>query len=480
VAWKLIESARTMNVIPELLTAMCEAAYDLSAGARGGATPAFEALAVLAGRVPDKSFDCALRRAALYRRSYQSGKSEQDGEYMIETLVAAANLGTSAHRFAEAAETLKQAVAAMGEADFPRLTDIDQRMPAFVARARSAEEAAALAVELRANPKDAKGRDRMLALQLIELDDPVRAARYLDVGDEEGFKTNIPLAVEPLEKLSEDTTLQLAEWYVGLAGRAGTGGRELMAARARRYYTRFFELHADRTDPLAVRASLGIQKVGGQPPAPKKKRSPYARPVVKAAPQSGQLMTDLKLAEIAVANPGLGVLALRMMGLGHLDKVTDLSPLGELQGLRDLTLADLRVEDISALSSLSTVTILRLPRAKNVSDITAVGHMTGLTLLNLSGCSKVSDLKPLARVSTLRYLDLAGTAVSDVSPLTKSARQLVSLNASNTRIKNVTPLARLTALRTLDLRGCDVSADDLAWLRKQLPDCKVHADTPGG
>ena len=123
-------------------------------------------------------------------------------------------------------------------------------MPAFVARVEAAEKAAALAVELRANPKDVKARNRMLKLQLIELDDPVRAARYVDAAVEEGFKTNIPLAIEPLERLSEEAALQLAEWYVGLVARAGTGGKELMATRACKCYTRFFELHPELKKPM--------------------------------------------------------------------------------------------------------------------------------------------------------------------------------------------------------------------------------------
>jgi len=41
-ARKLIRSARTMHVVPELLAAMCEAAYDLTASTSGGETLAFE------------------------------------------------------------------------------------------------------------------------------------------------------------------------------------------------------------------------------------------------------------------------------------------------------------------------------------------------------------------------------------------------------------------------------------------------------
>jgi len=265
-AGQMVHSARTGKLDADPLAAMCEAAYDLASGASGGQTAAFEALGVLAERVPEKRFDCALKRAALCERVYTTGKSRADGEHYVESLMTAADLGTSARQYAAAADAWEKALAVAEEVNSPSLTTIKHRRPAFEARRQSLRGATALAARLRQDPRDVQARMRMFWAQLVELDNPTEAAKFIDVVEAEGYKTYVPLASEPPGKLSEEAALKLAEWYVGLVEKADVGGRELMAARARSCYGRFFELHKGREDALAMQAALGIQKVGGEPP----------------------------------------------------------------------------------------------------------------------------------------------------------------------------------------------------------------------
>ena len=505
-AGQMIQSARTMKADAELLAAMCEAAYDLVASASGGETLAFEALGVLAERVPDKRFDCAVKRAALCERAYKAGKSRADGEHLVEALMTAADLGMSPPRFVEAADTWKKALAVAEEVHSPTLTAIRARLPAFTARVESVQEAKALAARLHENPQDVEARRRMLMLHLVELDDPAEASKYLDAASDEATKTNLPLAAEPLEKLPEEAALKLAEWYIGLVGKAGVGGKELMTARARACYVRFFALHKDREDALAMRAALGMQKVGGKvpdppaeqaPPQPGRRRKPRT---VNAGLKPGEEITDLKLAEFVAAHPDLTRLTRREIGtarqitdlrpLKRLTKLTtlelhqpgnikDLSPLAKRPNLRSLTLTGLEMDDISALSGLS-LTTLNISDARNVSDIAPIGRLLGLRTLNLSGCVKVSDLTPLSRLTGLTNLDLSGCeAVNDLAPLEKLARTLTKLNVGGTNVGYIMPLARMSKLKTLDLRRCEkIAADDVEWLAKRLSECKVLSDAP--
>jgi len=191
----------------------------------------------------------------------------------------------------------------------------------------------------------------------MELDHPAEAAQLLKPNDEEELKTNIPLAAEPGENLSEESALRLAEWYVGLVGRAEAGGRELMVARAKNCYRRFFSLHADREEALAVRASLGVQKIGGTVPPAKTKRP--SRP--RADLEPGEEITDLKLAEFVARHPDVTRLGRREIGSARL--ITDLRPLAYLDKLRRLELsATADVKDLTPLSSLPNLTSLSLTR----------------------------------------------------------------------------------------------------------------------
>jgi len=502
-AAQMIQSARTGKLDAELLAAMCEAAFDLAASASGGETRAFEALDVLADKVPDKRFDCVLKRAALCERVYKESKSRADGEHLVEALITAGELGTSCHRFAEAADAWKKALAVAEGINSPRLATIKEELPAYEARIESLRKAGKLADALRANPQDRSARDRMLVIQLVELDNPA-AAKYLNATADEAVKTNLPLATEPVDELSEDAALKLAEWYVGLAGKAGIGGTELMNARARACYLRFFEIHKEREDALAMRAALGIQKVGGKVPDPPAESKPDNRrrsAHVTAGLKDVEEITDLKLAEFIAAHPNLTRLTRREIGtakritdLRPLERLTklatlelhqagnvkDLSPLAKLPNLTNLTITGLETDDLSALSGLSKLTLLNISGADKVTDLAPIGRLLRLKTLNLSGCDKIKDLKPLSKLTGLTSLNLSGcAAVSDTSPLEKLSRSLTSLNLSGTKVGYIMPLARMSRLKTLDLRRCEhISADDAAWLTKRLSDCKVLSDAP--
>ena len=317
----------------------------------------------------------------------------------------------------------------------------------------------------------------------------------------------VPLAAEPLSRLSGDAALKLAEWYVGLMREAGVGGGELMASRARACYLRFFEVHKERGDALALRAELGIQKVGGSAPDPSakpsggKERFGSGAAIVRAALVRGEIVTDLRLAELAAARPDVTRLTRREIGSGgsisdvrplarlrkltalevrQAGRIADLGPLGKATNLKSLTLLGLTVDDLSGLGALRKLTALNISGAGKVSDIGAIGRLRGLRSLQLRGCVKVSDLKPLSRLAGLKSLNLSGcSGVSDLGPVVELAKTLTSLDLSGTGVGYILPLAKLKKLKTLDLRRCaDVAADDAEWLAERLSGCNVLWDAP--
>jgi hypothetical protein len=117
-------------------------------------------------------------------------------------------------------------------------------------------------------------------------------------------------------------------------------------------------------------------------------------------------------------------------------RVSDLRPLTQVTGLRDLNLS-----------------------FTQVSDLRAISEKTSLQRLNLHG-SRVTDLSPISACPSLKSLNLIGTRVSDLAPLRHlSALETVLLDA--TRVSDVTVLGELGTLRRIDLDGtavADVSA----------------------
>jgi hypothetical protein len=211
----MIQSVRTGKLDPEMVSAVCEAAYDLASKASGGDTEAFMALNVYAERVPEKRFDCVMKRAALYDRANAANKSKADAEHLIEKLTAAADLGTSARRYVESAEAWRRALAVAQQINSPKLAVIQERVPAFLAREEASKRQDSLNAQLKDTPKDPEVCGKLLLLLALELDNPAEAVKFLDSANDEVLKTNLPLAAQPVEKLSQDVALTLAEWYAG-------------------------------------------------------------------------------------------------------------------------------------------------------------------------------------------------------------------------------------------------------------------------
>ena len=82
------------------------------------------------------------------------------------------------------------------------------------------------------------------------------------------------------------------------------------------------------------------------------------------------------------------------------NQITDISPLGQLNNLKELKFGNNQVVDISALESLENLKVLNfggtpLPEDGNqVEDISVISNLNNLVTLNFYD-NKVSDISPL-------------------------------------------------------------------------------------
>lgn len=477
-AHQMVQSARIMSSNPQLLAAMCDKAYELAfAAGRNGITTCFESIRVVTQYVPEKHWDCALKRAALYERAFAINQSRLEGEHLITSLMFAADLCTSARRYVEAAEAWQKAIKVAEQLSSPKANVLVERQAAFAARVQSVEQANQLTSELRSGSSNTQLRQKMLLHQLVEMNDPTEASRYLDAAHAETLKTNIPMAAGAVDDLSDEAALRLAEWYASLMDRASVGGSELMAARSRTYYHRFFVMHASYDDALAIRASLGIRRVGGQVPVidtsldqtPAKAKKPEVQDVLLP----GEQMTDLKLAEFAAANPDITRISRRE--IGSFEHVTDLDPLKRLKQLNYLDLYQIgKIKDISLLSELPNLQSLTMTGLV-LEDLSPLSRLFRLRSLSLLGAQHVSDLAPLSRLANLTALNLAGcTSITDIMPLKGLATNLTTLNLSGcAKIQSVQMLEDFHKLKTLDLRKVPIKAQAMDQLQRQLTNCRI-------
>jgi serine/threonine protein kinase/Leucine-rich repeat (LRR) protein len=138
----------------------------------------------------------------------------------------------------------------------------------------------------------------------------------------------------------------------------------------------------------------------------------------------------------------------------------DLTALSDMKTLKDLSISDTEISDLSALKGLK-LTHLDVSGTR-VTDLSPLKGMK-LTGLVCNG-TKVSDLSPLNGMPLVELI-LGGTKVSDASLETlKDCKDLVHLALANTQVSDagLTHLKHLKNLKMLQLWGSKVS--DLAPL----------------
>ena len=163
------------------------------------------------------------------------------------------------------------------------------------------------------------------------------------------------------------------------------------------------------------------------------------------------------------------------------NKISDLTPLGNLTRLEDLDLSDNEITDLTPLENLKILRDLDLAH-NEITDITPLANLNGLEALerndtkineirhslppfvNLNGLqnvilshNKISDLTPLENLTRLEDLDLSNNEITDLTPL-ENLKMLRNLDLAHNEITDITPLANLKALQRLNLENNQLRA----------------------
>ena len=230
-----------------------------------------------------------------------------------------------------------------------------------------------------------------------------------------------------------------------------------------------------------------------------------------------QDINDIRLAEM-VSNGeiphnvrGLWLNATGVVG----NKISDITPLGELKYLEILNIGYNQVTDVTPIRGLSNLIYLDLT-GNQITNIAPLDGLNNLRYLDLSG-NQVYCLEPLAGAPNITNLILAGNQISDIAPLKDLPRlermtlelnqiidiyvlgsfvNLVYLNIAQNNIVDISPLGGLINLETLDLSENQVSdvsylnnlrslrhllltnntisAEQIDKLQRVLPDLVIH------
>lgn len=259
-ARQILASAKESTVSPELMTLLCDAAYELAMADPKGLDLATEAVELLARSVPAKTSVCQGRMIEIGLKRYASASSSQKsqiGQDCVDLLLeAAGGLGPTpaALGYLKSAEKIASQIGS-GTLGAIRSKIQDQEL-----RAEALKKAATLEAALKANPNDRATRDALIQLYLVELDQPADAKKLLQSDSEETLRTYVPLAAGAVDKVPGETCLELAAWYEGLSEKAGKLGTIATLRRAQGYYQRYLETHETK-DASRMKAEMALAKV---------------------------------------------------------------------------------------------------------------------------------------------------------------------------------------------------------------------------
>jgi Leucine-rich repeat (LRR) protein len=144
-----------------------------------------------------------------------------------------------------------------------------------------------------------------------------------------------------------------------------------------------------------------------------------------------------------------------------------------------LNQTDVTDEGLSHLADMSDLIILHLPQSITDAGFETVGQFTALKTLVADGC-QVTDkgMASLENLSELRWLKINNTKVGDkgINSI-KDLTNLHTLEISNTKItdRGLLVLSGLSKLNIVEMTGCNVSAEAVAALRKELPETEIES-----
>ncbi len=323
-AAKLLDAAKSAETQPELMALLCAKACELGAMDVKGYETAGAAAALAEMTTPELAGPCQDKIATIRQKQYDKARPEEKdaaGDALVDALVASAATKRRAGDVEEADKRLRKALAVARAVKSPKTDGVELQVRAIAERQKAAVLAAQLKVQVQADPANAKARDQLVRLLVVDLDDPAEAAKYLDETSEAALRRFVPAAARPVAEMPDMGCLELADGYLQFASAAGLAGKMAAYARVKSYAERFLRLHEAR-DIDRTRMELALKKADAE----LAKFGGGARKKINVALLTGgRLYTSAPAALMNVFDgPGISVTAMRQQVGGEVfDSIDD-------------------------------------------------------------------------------------------------------------------------------------------------------------
>ncbi len=239
--WDMLRDAEISSSSPDLVTLLCNGAFDLAGGANPDEQLLVSAMTVLAENNPAQTDAARARLADHWKKRYLKSRGETRvhiARQWLGVLRSQADSAMDAGQWEQAVVFLEAAMPLAEEADPLQVPEVRVGL----ARVQIRTEALALIeehlAELEDDPDNAELRDEVLLLYLLAMDDPDSAMHHLESTQDLFIQTYLPLARKDPSSVSAQIASELLTWYDQLTEEAPLVDAYAMSQRRVTYIER--------------------------------------------------------------------------------------------------------------------------------------------------------------------------------------------------------------------------------------------------
>jgi hypothetical protein len=256
-----LAAAETSKGQPELTVLAAAAAVEYGSKGPDGLATALEGVGLILSQPPEIRAGVldtvATQCQGIVSRSSGADR-EKAGEQLVAVLKTAGDDHAAAGDYAKAAIYYRKALDAATAIKSYAVPEIQPKLQTAMLRQAAAVRIEALAKQLETSAADTAARDELIRLHLVDMDDPARAATYVDPKSEDVRSKTIRVAGMSVGALPEAACRQLAELYVTLGDQAVPACKTVMYGRAKAWYGAFLEKHTT-ADVQRMGAELALK-----------------------------------------------------------------------------------------------------------------------------------------------------------------------------------------------------------------------------
>jgi hypothetical protein len=135
--------------------------------------------------------------------------------------------------------------------------------------------------------------------------------------------------------------------------------------------------------------------------------------------------------------------------------ISDISALVQYLQLKELSLTNLPISDVSPIASCINLVLLRLSYLELLYDISPIANCLKLQKIYLY-CTHINDISALSKLHYIEFLYM-GLSISNVFPISSSCRRLKELKLTSSMVEDISVLADGLNLSLLSIYAENVS-----------------------